>query len=127
MGKTADGAVKRDLDEATKKRLNAENGGMVYKSEYEGCDGNVDMGIKWYNHRDCRTSEMPSANVLASAKGLAKLGAYMANKGTFEGKTIMSEQGFDNMHGDLNQTIERAFNCNTECTNGGVFLFLHMG
>lgn len=30
--------------------------------------------------------ESPSANISATARGLAKLGAFMANKGTFKGQ-----------------------------------------
>ena len=33
-----------------------------------------------------------SIGLLASSRALAKLGAFMANKGTFMGKTLMSEE-----------------------------------
>lgn len=33
-----------------------------------------------------------------SARGLSKIGAYMANNGTFNGKTIMSKQTCDLFH-----------------------------
>jgi len=36
--------------------------------------------------KEFQRGEMPSANMHSSAKALARLGAYMANKGSFEGK-----------------------------------------
>ena len=41
-----------------------------------------------------------SGNCHASARGFAKLGAYMANKGTFKGDSIMSEEAWEYIHGD---------------------------
>ena len=36
--------------------------------------------------------EFPSVNTCSTAKGIAKMGAYMANKGTFQGRSIMSKE-----------------------------------
>ena len=49
-----------------------------------------------------RKGEIPSANGNCSARGLAKVAAMMANKGTFEGKTLLSPQTWEEMH--LNPT-----------------------
>lgn len=39
-----------------------------------------------FNTKIGQQGESPSSNMCASARGLAKLGAFMANKGTFNGK-----------------------------------------
>ena len=44
--------------------------------------------------------ESPSIAGAASAKAVAKLAAFMANKGTFEGKTLLDEATWDLMHSD---------------------------
>ena len=52
------------------------------------------------NSEDWRRAELLSANISASARGLAKLGTYMTNKGTADGKTIMSEASWQEFHSD---------------------------
>ena len=42
--------------------------------------------------------ESPSVNCLASARGLAKMAAFMANKGTFDGTEYISEDTWDKFH-----------------------------
>lgn len=49
----------------------------------EGFLGNI-------NSKDLRMGEHPSISGYASARGLARLGALMANKGSIEGKSLMS-------------------------------------
>ena len=51
-----------------------------------------------YNTEEWRRAEFLSANISASARGLAKLGTFMANKGTVDGKTIMSEASWQDFH-----------------------------
>lgn len=46
----------------------------------------------------CLGHENPSQYTAASARGCAKISAIMANKGSFEGKTLMSNDAWDKMH-----------------------------
>lgn len=69
-----------------KERLKNKNAGVLIKKS----QGRSVFGITWYNDREFRQGESPSAGTLASARGLAKLGAYMSNKGTFDGETLIS-------------------------------------
>ena len=61
-----------------------------------------------------------SANTKASARGLAYLGGFMANKGTFNGRTIMSGSAWDKVH--ANPTLEPDFGSGmvTRFTDGGL-------
>ena len=47
------------------------------------------------NFENMRNGEIPSANIMASARGLAHLGAFMANRGQLDGKRLMSEDAWD--------------------------------
>ena len=42
--------------------------------------------------------ETPSRNCMASARGLAQLAAFMAGKGTFQGKQLLSEETWNEFH-----------------------------
>ena len=53
------------------------------------------------NHKMMRRGEHPSGGNHCSGRGMAKLAAYMANKGSFEGKTLMSEKLWDEFHSDI--------------------------
>ena len=53
-----------------------------------------------FNSEDWRRAEILSANISASARGLAKLGTYMTNKGSTDGHTIMSEASWQEFHSD---------------------------
>lgn len=66
-------------------------------------------GMEWANSRDWRACEMLSANVQASARGLSKLGSYMAQGGTADGRTIMSEEGWEEFHEGRDSRIDWAF------------------
>ena len=56
---------------------------------------------KFYMQSDqVRKLEIPSANFNASARGLAMLGAYMANKGQLCGKRLISEETCELLHSD---------------------------
>jgi hypothetical protein len=46
----------------------------------------------------CLEHENISQYTAGSARGLAKISAIMANKGSFEGKTLMSNDAWDKMH-----------------------------
>ena len=45
--------------------------------------------------------EFPSASMYSSARSLAKLGAYMANRGGLGGQSIMSEEAWNALHGEV--------------------------
>jgi len=55
-------------------------------------------GFEEFNTLDIRKSETSSANGNCSARGLARVGALMANKGEFEGIRLMSEETWNAMH-----------------------------
>ena len=73
--------VKRTDDQKVK--------GIKDKPQYKkrGVSGPL---LGWAFDEEYRRAELLSANCSASARGLAKLGAYMANKGTHKGKSIMT-------------------------------------
>lgn len=48
--------------------------------------------------------ENPSAFTTANAKSLAKLGAFMANKGKIGDQTFISEETWDKIHGEPKET-----------------------
>lgn len=70
-----------------------------------------------------REAEIPSANVHASARGLCELGAFMANRGTFKGKTLMSEKSWEAFHADPVTTIDVSYGMSSTFTNGGAASF----
>ena len=47
--------------------------------------------MKGMNDDKARTAENASAMSLGSARGMARLAAFMANKGTLDGQTLLSE------------------------------------
>jgi len=47
------------------------------------------------NEKLLRTGECPPTHTNASARGLAKLAGAMANKGTLNGKKILSEEAWE--------------------------------
>jgi len=54
-----------------------------------------------FNTPDFRRSECPSANGNCSARGLAKLASFMANKGKDrDGTTLMNETAWEALHGE---------------------------
>jgi hypothetical protein len=56
--------------------------------------------LDYSNHDDWKAVEMISGNIVASARGLAKIGAYMANGGAHQGKRIMSKEAAATFHSD---------------------------
>lgn len=72
---------------------------MIFKDKPEyAARSKPYAGINWGNDIAFRSAEILSAGVLASARGLAKLGAYMANRGSFEGREIMHEKSWEEFH-----------------------------
>jgi CubicO group peptidase (beta-lactamase class C family) len=47
-----------------------------------------------------RMGEHPSGGNHSTGRGMAKFAAYMANKGSFEGKTLLSEKTWEEMHSE---------------------------
>lgn len=74
-----------------------------------------------FNSREVAMGETPSANTHASARGLAKLAAMMAQRGRFEGKEFMSESAWEALHAE---SIEADMGfITTSFTQGGVAAF----
>jgi len=69
---------------------------MVSLSSEPTIAGMKDMSL--FNDIKMRRSETPSANGNCSARGLARVGAAMANKGELEGRRLMSEKTWHAMH-----------------------------
>lgn len=53
---------------------------------------------KYLNSEAFKRAEQPGCNGIASARGMAKLAAFLAHKGTFKGQRLMSEATWDAMH-----------------------------
>lgn len=81
--------------------------------------------IDAFNSREVAMGETPSANTHASARGLARLAAMMADKGSFEGGEFISAKAWDALHA---QPIEAdmAF-ITTRFTQGGAAAFSEVG
>ena len=73
-------------------------------------------------NKDLMAGESVSAFSFSNARALAKLGAAMANKGSFEGTQILSEQGWNNFHANPTWATEGGA-MNTNFTQGGVNKF----
>ena len=71
------------------------------------------------NSDDWRNSESPSTTISSNARNLALLAAYMANKGEFKGKRIMSEQNWAYMHGGNKVEFDHALAAYTDMTRAG--------
>ena len=67
--------------------------------------------------------EVPSVGVNATARAMAKLASAMANKGTFNGKTILSEESWNEMHSDPRILKDALFNIHSSLTKGGLGKF----
>jgi len=80
---------------------------MEGKKEVSGGTEEMDMGT-WFKKVMLSPPglkmEGGSFNVHASASALGKLGAFMANKGSFKGKTLISEETWNDLHSDLKMT-----------------------
>lgn len=82
------------------------------------------FGLTMLNSDEFRRAELPSFNIQASAKGMAKLAAFMANKGQFQGQTLISQDTWDKMHAEPKIENDVVFGAlRTEFTQGGVNLF----
>lgn len=69
---------------------------------------------------DASSGETSSANGHCSARGLATLAAFMANKGSFKGVQIMSTATWETMHS--NPTHAKSLVINTNFTQVGLLI-----
>jgi len=70
-----------------------------------------------------RMAEHPSGCSLSSARGIARLGAFMANRGTYDGNTLMSEATWEEFHSEPIVQCEVPFGQRSAFTKGGVSQF----
>ena len=70
-----------------------------------------------------KKAEIPSCNFIASARGLAKVAAAMTGKGTFNGRPLISEQTWTEMHSEPRLEFEAIFGMHTNFTKGGLGKF----
>ena len=83
-----------------------------------------DSMTEFLNSSVWRQGESPHGNVHASARGLARLAAAMANKGRLGGVQIMSEAGWQLLHqGDSVEVDAALSGCRTQFTQAGVNKF----
>ena len=64
-----------------------------------------------------------SFNIHASATGMAKMAAYMANKGNFRGKSILSSETVEEFHSNPDTKVMLGLGLRATFTKGGVFDF----
>jgi len=72
--------------------------------------------LPYFGQEVVRMCEMPSANMHANARGLAKLASIMANKG----QTLMSEETWSVMHANSKTAMDAELRARTRFTQGGV-------
>merc|ERR1712179_119047 len=78
--------------------------------------------FSFFNSDLGRTAELPSLNANCSARGLAIVGACMANHGKFKGVQVLSEKTWATLHSDPTEKL--VFNkMKTNITNGGVQVY----
>ena len=81
--------------------------------------------VNSFNSREVAMGETPSANTHASARGLARLAAMMADRGSFEGKEFINERAWDDLH-DHATEADMGF-ITARFTQGGVASFSQVG
>jgi hypothetical protein len=78
-----------------------------------------------YSSDISKKAESVSSFCFASARGLAKLAAYMANKGSLNGRQLISEETWNEVQADPTAEIESGVALTTTYTKGGLNLFQH--
>lgn len=100
---------------------------VQYPPDFDGIDTSVDTAAyidQVFNDHRWRAAESPGGNGHASARGLAKLAAGMANGGEFDGVRILSEDGWNRLHAAPIVRVDASMGAvRTEFTQGGVNLF----
>lgn len=79
-----------------------------------------------FNDPRMKTGESPSVNGQCSARGLAKVAAVMANKGSLGDFHLMSEASWDSMHAEPKNDIDSNF-FEVAFSQGGVAEFSQFG
>ncbi len=92
------------------------NGTRTQSPPFTGMETMADLG-SLFNDPSLRQGETPSANAHASARGLAKLGAMLANQGTLGNREIMSQESWNDMHAN---PVSRYMLLTTHFSQGGV-------
>jgi len=106
------------------RKMEQEEEAKAFK-DYKDVDMN-DIGAMM-NIDIVRRGESSSANGNCSARGLAKLGAAMANKGSFKGVKILGEKGWEALHADPTFFAMYEGWLPTNFTQGGVNKFEEEG
>jgi CubicO group peptidase (beta-lactamase class C family) len=75
------------------------------------------------NHKLMGKSEIPSVGNHCSGRGMSRLAAFMANKGTFEGQTLLSEPIWEQFHSDAKVEQDWPMGMRTSFTKGGVMQY----
>lgn len=96
----------------------------TFVTKYEDASGGGH--IPFTNAKDFRQGELYSSSALASARGLAKLGTYMAQKGTAGGKTIMSAETWGKFHENVITAYDQLLSFKSHFSDGGVNHFLQV-
>eukprot|EP00092_Neocalanus_flemingeri_P004302 GFUD01004625.1.p1 GENE.GFUD01004625.1~~GFUD01004625.1.p1 ORF type:complete len:457 (+),score=129.58 GFUD01004625.1:76-1446(+) len=98
-----------------------------YAPDFPDMDPGMDPSLfitSFFNSTKWRQGESPHGNVHASARGLGKLAAAMANGGTLGGVEILSLEGWNHLHGNpVIQEDATMSGCRTEFTQTGVNMF----
>jgi len=98
-----------------------------YAPDFPDMDPGMDPSLfitGFFNSALWRQGESPHGNVHASARGLAKLAAAMANGGTLGEVEVLSPEGWNHLHGDPIVRVDATMGtCRTEFTQGGVNMF----
>ena len=66
---------------------------------------------------------MLACGMVGNARSMAKLAAFMANRGKLEGKTLMSDEAWESMHSDPTREDCSRDIWSTNFTKGGVHYF----
>ena len=96
-------------------RMRNGNSNPDSKPPYTGMDS-----VEFFNEEIVARGETPSANSHCSARGLGKIAAVMANGGSLNGTTYLSEQAWQAMHAE---PVVRNMAFETTFTQGGVAHF----
>jgi len=79
-----------------------------------------------FSYSVVKTGEIPSANGQCSARGIARVAAMLANRGEIDGIRILSEEAWDELHGNEVEKEMHPTGDWTSFTQGGVNVFKHI-
>ena len=75
------------------------------------------------NSESSKLAEAPSHMCKASARALGRLASSMAMRGKFEGKTILSENTWEQLHSEATITVDHMMSSYSSFTKGGLGKF----